>query len=174
VRPDRSGLAIGAVFGLTYVVVNARALPSPAGPVLQVLGVVAFVGVVVGLRRPVKPPAADRVTRGGFGRGYWLVVAAELATAATGSLLLNGPLNLPEGVLPWISFVVGVHFLGLARVWGESSLGWLGAGIAVLGALGLGVASAGASNAAIASVAGVGPGALLLLGGLWGAAQQGQ
>lgn len=58
------GLVIGAVFGLIYVVVNAAALGAPVGPVLQVLGVAAFVGLLV--------------------------------------------------VLPWVTFVVGVHFLGWA------------------------------------------------------------
>jgi hypothetical protein len=72
-------------------------------------------------------------------------------------------------VLGWISFVVGVHFLGLARIWNEPSLGLLGLGIAALGALGLGVAAAGGSEAAVAVIAGVGPGALLLAGSLWGA-----
>lgn len=40
-RPDRLGLVIGAIFGLVYVEVNARAVPSPAGPLLQVLGAIA-------------------------------------------------------------------------------------------------------------------------------------
>jgi hypothetical protein len=71
----------------------------------------------------------------------------------------------------WVSFVVGVHFIGLAKVWHESSLGWVGTGIAVLGALGLGLASAGASAAAIASIAGVCPGALLLAGSWWSVAR---
>lgn len=98
------------------------------------------------------------------------MVAAEVAAAALGLVLLKGPLDMPQGVLPWVSFVVGVHFFALAKVWDELSLAWLGAGIAVLGALGLGLASAGASDATIAT--GICPGALLLMGSLWGATQQ--
>jgi hypothetical protein len=172
--PNRLGLVIGAVFGLIYVVVNARALPSPVGLLLQVLGAVAFVGVLVALRRARTTETGDDAPRRGSGQGYWLVVAAEVAAGAVGIVLLNGPFDLPQGVLPWVSFVVGVHFFGLAKIWGESSLGWLGAGIAVLGVLGLGLASAGASDATIASIAGVCPGVLLLTGSLLGAAQQGQ
>ena len=167
--PDRLGILIGAVFGLIYVVVNAGSLDSPAGPVLQGLGVLAFVGVLVALRR--KPPAGGSAP-GGFGRGYRLVVAAEVVAAVAGIVALNGPLDLPEGVLPWISFVVGVHFLALARVWGEPSLAWVGGGIAVLGAVALGLAANDASPATIAAVAGVGPGALLLAGSLWGATRR--
>jgi hypothetical protein len=48
-RPDRLGLVIGATFGLIYVEVNAGAVPSPVGPLLRVLGVIAFVGVLVAL-----------------------------------------------------------------------------------------------------------------------------
>jgi hypothetical protein len=171
--PNRLGLAIGAAFGLVYVVVNAGALPSPVGPVLRVLGVVAFVGVLLALSRAGQARSGDGAAGGGFGRGYWLVVTAEVVAIAVGNVLLNGALDLPQGVLPWISFVVGVHFLGLAKVWGAPSLAWLGGGIAVLGALGLSLASAGASEAAVASIAGIGPGALLLAGSAWGAAREG-
>lgn len=173
-RPDRLGLVIGATFGLIYVEVNAGAVPSPVGPLLRVLGVIAFVGVLVALRRARMAQTGDGAFRGGFGRGYWLVVAAEVAAGVAGIALLNGLLDLPRAVLPWISFVVGVHFFGLAKVWRQSSLGWLGAGIAVLGALGLVFASAGASDVTIASMAGVCPGALLLTGSGWAAARQGQ
>jgi hypothetical protein len=167
--PDNLGLVIGAVFGLIYVVANAGALPSPAGPVLSGLAAAVFVAVLVLLGRARTGAGPDATPEGGFGRDYWLVVAAEVVAAAAGIVALRGPLDLPEGVLPWISFVVGVHFFGLARVWAEPSLGWVGAGIAVLGVVGLVVAAAGASDASIAAIAGVGPGALLLGGSLWGA-----
>jgi hypothetical protein len=49
--PERLGLVIGAVFGLIHVVVNAGELPSPAGPLLHVLGagiaVLSALGLVV-------------------------------------------------------------------------------------------------------------------------------
>jgi hypothetical protein len=171
---NRLAIVLGAVFGLIYVVANARMLPSPYEPLLHVLGVIAFVAVVVALRR-ASPKQAESIGTGrNFGRGYWLVVVAEVVAGVAGVVLLNGPIDLPHGVLPWVSFVVGAHFFGLAKVWGESSLGWLGAGIAVLGAFGLGLASAGASDATIAFVAGVCPGGLLLTGSLWGAARRGR
>jgi hypothetical protein len=169
--PNRLGVVIGAVFGLIYVVANAGALPSPLGPLLQALAVAAFVGVLVASRRVGMTPPGNDGPGPGFGRGYWLVVAAEVTAGGVGIVLLNGPLDLSRGVLPWVSFVVGAHFLGLAKVWDESSLAWLGAGIALLGALGLGLAWADASDAAISSIAGVGPGVLLLAGSLWGAAR---
>ena len=117
----------------------------------------------------MRGPSGDRVGGGGFGRGYQLVVVAEVIALIAGIAALNGPLDLEDGVLPWVSLVAGTHFLALAWVWRAPSLAWIGAGIALLGAIGLGLAAGDASKAAIAAVAGVGPGALLLVGSLWGA-----
>ncbi|MGH3924006.1 MAG: hypothetical protein ACRDTT_14245 [Pseudonocardiaceae bacterium] len=170
---NRVGLVIGAVFGLIYVVVNAAALGAPVGPVLQVLGIAAFVGLLVVLYRFPQDPAD---TPGGavrFGRRYWSIVAAEVVAFVAGIAVLNGPLGLPRAVLPWVTFVVGVHFLGLARVWKAPSLSWLGAGMALCGATGLAAAALGAPTAAIATVAGVAPGALLLAGSWWAATRGG-
>jgi hypothetical protein len=64
--------------------------------------------------------------------------------------------------------VVGVHFVLLARVWRERSIGWVGGALAVCGALGLGAALAGAPPAAVTVLAGVLPGVLLLAGSWWG------
>lgn len=171
--PNRAGLVIGAAFGLVYVLVNATALASPAGRVVQAVGVVAFVAVLVALWRARSAPIGEGPPREGFGPVYWIVLAAELVAMFGGNLLLNGPLALPEGVLPWITLVVGVHFLPLGRLWRAPSLGWLGAGLAVLGAVGLVLAATGASHAVVATVAGLCPGAVLLGGSLWAAARQG-
>lgn len=94
----------------------------------------------------------------------WSIVAAEVVAVVAGIAVLNGPLGLPRAVLPWVTFVVGVHFLGLVRGWKAPSLSWLGAGMALCGASGLVAAALGAPTAAIAAVAGVAPGALLLAG----------
>jgi hypothetical protein len=91
-----------------------------------------------------------------------------------GTAVLRGPLDLPLAVLPWITFVVGVHFLGLAKVWSAPSLAWLGAGLAACGGAGLLAAVAGAGEAVVAVVAGVVPGLLLLGGSWWGAVRGGR
>ncbi|MGH3392742.1 MAG: hypothetical protein ACRDOO_28070 [Actinomadura sp.] len=172
--PDRLGIVIGAAFGLVYVEVNARAIPSPGGALVQALGAIAFVGLLVALHRTRVTRPGGGMSRPRFGRGYLLVVVAEVAAIPAGSAVLNGPLDLPQAVLPWVSIVVGAHFLGLAKVWHEASLGRLGAGIAALGAVGVGLAAAGAAQVAIASTAGVGPGVLLLMGSWWAVARQSQ
>lgn len=66
----RVGSLIVGVFALIYVVVNAGARPSAAAPVLRALGVVAFAGLLVAIRRADSVPTSDVPARSGFGRGY--------------------------------------------------------------------------------------------------------
>jgi hypothetical protein len=175
VTANRLGLLIGAVFGTIYVVVNAGTLGSPVGPLLQVVGAAALVALLVFLFRSRPAPAAAATSDAiRFGRWYWVVVAAEVVAFFAGTAVLRGPLDLPLAVLPWITFVVGVHFLGLAKVWSAPSLVWLGAALAACGLLGLLVAVVGAGEAVVAVVAGVAPGLLLLGGSWWGAIRGGR
>jgi hypothetical protein len=174
VTANRLGLLIGAVFGTIYVVVNAGALGAPVGPLLQVVGVAALVALLVFMFRSRPAPATAAAGNAvGFSRWY-LVVVAEVVAFFAGTAVLRGPLDLPLAVLPWITFVVGVHFLGLAKVWSAPSLVWLGAGLAAFGVLGLLVAVIGAGEAVVAVVAGVAPGLLLLGGSWWGAVRGGR
>ena len=136
---------------------------------VRALGVVAFVAVLVALRRPRGPSGGPVTTGNGFGRAYWLVVAGEVLAGAVGVPLLNGPLDASRAVVAWISFVVGVHFFALAIVWRRSFFHWLGGSIAVCGALGLALAAAGSSKPVVATIGGVLPGALLLTTSYWGA-----
>ncbi|ROO89185.1 hypothetical protein EDD29_6872 [Actinocorallia herbida] len=165
--PDRIGVLVGAVFGLVWVEVNAGAAGAPVDLVLRIGGAVVFLAVLGGLWRARKTPAPDEAGRPGFGPGYRLVLAVELAAFLGGNALLNGPLDLPDAVPAWIAFVVGAHFVALARVWREPSIGWVGGAAAVLGAVGVAMAAAGASGDAVALTSGVGTGIVLLGGCGW-------
>lgn len=169
----RLGLVIGAAFGVIYMVVNAGALGAPLGPLLQLVGLATFVGLLFALRRSRLTPIDVAVGPPRYGRGFWLVVIGEGVAAVAGIAVFKGLLGLPQAVLPWLSSVVGLHFFGLARGWSDRSLAWLGAGITACGALGLAAAAVGAGHAAIATIAGVAPGALLLAGSWWGAMRTG-
>lgn len=167
---QRLGSAIGAVFGVIYVEVNAGALPPAISGVVRIVGVVLFAAVaallVVGRHGSL---SAEGPRRQGFGRGYWVVVVVEVAAIVVGARVLSGPAGLPDGVVAWISVVVGVHFVALAAVWRLPFYRILGAAIALCGVAGLVAAGAGASNAVVAGTGGVIPGALLLVSGCWGA-----
>ncbi|MBO0809194.1 MAG: hypothetical protein J2P32_12940, partial [Actinobacteria bacterium] len=143
---QRLGSLIGGIFGLIYVEVNAGTLPGPWGPALRIAagmaaaGLAALLALARGPRPPVQPAAS-----GGFRGAYWLVVAGEVAAIPAGAALLSGPAGLPRAVVAWVSVVVGVHFLILARVWRLPQFRLLGAGIAGCGAAGLIAAAAGAA-----------------------------
>jgi hypothetical protein len=166
---QRLGSVIGAVFGLIYVLVNVGPLPRGAAIPLQILGVIACVGVLIAVAR--SSDHGDSTPRAGFGRAYWIVVAAEAAAMAGGLALLNGPLDAGWAGVAWVSVVVGLHFVALSVVFAEPFFNRLGAAVAVCGLVGLGLAVAGAGRASVAVVSGVVPGALLLASGWWGARQ---
>jgi hypothetical protein len=154
---------IGGAFGLVFVEVNAGALPLPVSVALRVLAVAAFLGLAVALRR-ARPAGSSGTER--FGRRYWFVVTLEAVAGVAGIAVVKAVLHAPQAAVAWISFVVGLHFFGLAVVWRRSRLHWLAAGLTACGAAGLALAGCGCPEAAIATTAGVVPGALLL-GSVW-------
>ncbi|MFJ8626408.1 hypothetical protein ACIRD3_26715 [Kitasatospora sp. NPDC093550] len=169
-RKDQIGRLIGGSFGFVFVQANAGALPTPAAIPLRVLAILAFLRIVFAGRRAAVPAPAgdsDATASGGvgFGRGYWYVVAAEAVGLLAGLMLINKVLH--TGTVAWITFVVGVHFFGLAVVWKRPDLHVLAGTMAACGVGGLVLAACGASAAVIAVVAGVAPGALLLGSVLW-------
>ncbi|MFG2988763.1 hypothetical protein ACGFZK_05570 [Streptomyces sp. NPDC048257] len=163
---NQASRLIGAVFGLVFVLANAGALPTAAAVALRVLAVAVFIGLFIALRRTRAPQPADGAAPKPFGRGYRLVVAAEVVAALAGAFVVNRVLHAPQATVAWISLVVGLHFFGLAAVWRMPPLRLLAAAMAACGAAGLVLAASGASLAVIATVAGIAPGALLL-GSVW-------
>ncbi len=155
---------IGALFGLVFVLANAGTLPAAAAVALRVLAIASFLWLFLALRRAGAPGDAGRDGTAPrlFGRGYRLVVAAEVAAALAGVLVINLVLHVPQATVAWISLVVGLHFFGLAAVWRLPALRLLAAAMAACGAAGLVLAACAASLAVIATVAGIAPGALLL------------
>jgi hypothetical protein len=119
--------------------------------------------------RGVSPAAEGPSLREGFGPRYRLVVAGEVVAIVAGAAIVRGPLGLPEAVVAWVSVVVGVHFLALARIWRLSLFAALGTAIALCGAAGIAAAAGGASEPLVATLGGVLPGLLLLAAAFVGA-----
>ncbi|MEV7415018.1 hypothetical protein [Streptomyces sp. NPDC089919] len=158
---------IGAAFGLVFVLANAGALPAAARTPLRMLAIGAFLLLFRAIRRaapapgdpaPATAPAAGAV----FGRGYRLIVAAEVAALLGGLVVLNPVLHAPRATVGWIALVVGLHFFGLGLVWRRPSIHALAGALTACGAAGLVLAGCGAPDAAIRAVAGVLPGLVLL------------
>ncbi len=166
---QRLGLLIGSVFGLVFVQVNAGALPTGIGTVCRVVGGLAFLLVLAGLRRVPSPsPSTGGEPTGiSFTASYWVVVAVEVIAIVVGVRLLAGPLKTPDAGVAWVALVVGLHFVALAVVWAQPIFGWLGGSLGVCGVAGLLLAFSDAPKAAVAGVGGVLPGGLLLGFALW-------
>lgn len=171
---QRWGSAIGATFGLIYLLINAGALPPAASLPLRAAAAAAFLAVLVAIYRPPVHSTASHTpsfSGRGPGRPFWLVVAAEAAALAAGLALLNGPLHAPHAGVAWVSTVVGAHFFALAVVFGQRFFHRLGAAIMACGIMGLVLAAGGAPAPLVATISGIVPGALLLASGWWGAHQ---
>ncbi|WP_405496011.1 hypothetical protein [Streptomyces sp. NBC_00096] len=179
-RSHQTARLVGALFGLVFIVANAGALPAGVGVPLRGLAIAAVLVLFFGIRRlrgvAAEGDAADLPGDAGdagadtaprrFGRGYRLVVAAEVVAGLGGLLALNPVLHVPDASVPWIALVVGAHFFGLAAVWSMPSLNRLAAALSLCGALGLVMAAAGLGLPVIAAVSGITPG-VLLMGSVW-------
>ncbi|MFG2876547.1 hypothetical protein ACGFYU_16410 [Streptomyces sp. NPDC048337] len=165
---NQTARLIGAIFGLVFVQANAGALPPAAAVPLRVLGIAAFIGLFIALRRARVPEgaAAGGTTPRTFGRGYRYVVAAEVLLLAAGLFVIARLLHSPQAAVGWIALVVGLHFFGLAAVWRMASVRLPAAAMSACGAAGLALAACGAPPAVIAVVAGIVPGAVLF-GSVW-------
>lgn len=171
----RSSL-IAAVFGLVYVLANARELAAAPDVTLSVVAIALFLGVLVALRRAAtRSTGTAPDTRGaGFGRAYRLVIVCELVALTVGLVVVTGPLHTGRAAVAWVSVVVGVHFYALAAIWHRRELNLLGGFITACGVVGLGLAflGTGVGIAPIAVLSGVVPGLLLLVAAAGGARRQ--
>ncbi|MCT2582892.1 hypothetical protein [Actinophytocola gossypii] len=155
------GLVVGSVvaiaFGLVFVEVNSGGLPGgwPLG--IRVGGAVVAVALLVALafaaRRAAAAPDTDH--RGFVDQRYWRIVGFEGIALFVGLVLLNGVLDWPQVAVAWIAVVVGVHFVGLAKLWHMDLYLVLGAVMTVLGVAGFVLGAAGTSAATIGLVSGV-------------------
>jgi hypothetical protein len=162
-RHKRISIVITTVFGFIYIMANAQLLPATEATAVRAIGILAAGGLLFSLPRPDRPDPPGF----GFSRGYWLIVAAEVAAGVGGLIVLSAVLGIHDASIAWISVVVGVHFFGFYVIWRLPIMVWIGAAITVCGALGLLAAGFDRSAVLIAVVAGIVPGAVLLAGGYW-------
>ncbi|KJK48626.1 hypothetical protein UK23_16595 [Lentzea aerocolonigenes] len=138
---------IGVGFGIGWWFSGVAALSS-GGTVLMVLGVVIAAGLAGWVLRfgrfAGRLPGGGGREAGPFGRTYGIAVLLMVVAIFAGSRLLT-VLDLPQAVPAWVLFVVGVHFVPFAKLFGSTRFLLLAAllcGVGVL-AVGLGVAGLG-------------------------------
>ena len=157
-----TGGLVGAVFGLVFIEANSGELPRTWQLVARVGGAVVFVLLLIGIRRARRAEEAGEPASGtAFGRGYWLIVAAEAAALVGGLIVINVVVGAHELAVAWIALVVGVHFFALGILWKAGVFHVLGTTLTVLGIAGFALHAAGASALAVALVSGVASGIVL-------------
>jgi hypothetical protein len=132
-----TGLIIGAGFGAIFVLINAGPpLEQAATVALRVLAVLAFVALVGGglvLSRSGRDSglvpasesnggAAKRLEMDRFGKGYWVVVAAEVVLLFGGLQVLRLLEAPSETGVAWVAVVVGGHLIAFLWVWKRRSI----------------------------------------------------
>lgn len=161
-----SGMAVGSgialIFGLVFVEANSGGLPGSWAAIVRIAGVVVAALLAVAVALVVKKGAAPGVEGGGFNdRRYWNIVGVEALALFGGLAIINNVFERPEFAVPWIAFVVGVHFVVLARAWKLNLFLPLGVVQAVLGVVGFVLAGSGVATGTVDAVAGVGSGVAL-------------
>lgn len=118
--------------------------------------IVAFIGAVVGFRRPSAESALHDRARY---RRYGIIVGIEFALAGIGAAVL-GIAGAAAYIPIWVCAIVGIHFFPLAPVLNDPGLRPLGAGLVLvsIGALVLSLTT----GVAPSTVTGIGAGLLLL------------
>ncbi|AUG76068.1 hypothetical protein CFP65_1158 [Kitasatospora sp. MMS16-BH015] len=162
-QKNQLGRLVGAVFGLVFILRNVGAYPAAVCIPLRALAILAFLWLFRAIRRtPTSPTTTDGAAPALFGKGYRLVVAAEVVLGMGGLIALNPVLHLPEASVGWISLVVGLHFFGLAAVWRRPTIHRLAAALTACGTLGLTLGVAQVPYPLTATIGGILPGVLLL------------
>ncbi|MFD1540957.1 hypothetical protein [Nonomuraea guangzhouensis] len=160
-----TGLLVGAVFGAVFVVVNAQSpLNTVTANLLRVVACLAAASVVA---MWIMTARKERSVAGGplFGRGYLIVVAAEVILLFGGIRVLAAWERPEQTNVAWVAFVVGVHFIALAPIWKDWRITVPGVVLTLLGAAGLVLAST-AAVAWVPLISGVLSGVVLLTGSL--------
>lgn len=119
------GALIGLVGGLFFVVLNGPVLPVPWPTVVIAVGVVLFLFTIRTVLRTRPDPAAYRPDERQM-QAFWITVGLEAAAIFGGAFVIVRVLGRPDASLPWISLVLGLHWLVFHRVFGEPVFLWLG------------------------------------------------
>ncbi|AIG73783.1 Conserved putative membrane protein [Amycolatopsis japonica] len=114
--------AIGVGFGAGWWFFGASSVGDGSTP-LVVVGIVAVLGLVGWLvltaRRGAGLPAGGGREESPFGKQYGIAVLLMLVGIFAGARVLSAVFDLPEAVPAWVLFVVGLHFLPFAKLFGS-------------------------------------------------------
>ena len=127
---QRANRAIGAMFfipfGAAWLGLGASELVSSPVTVYALIGVFAIIFFLVALRvrrralERAGPPAPQTADDKRKDRWFHIINAGQwVVILVTGNVLAN--IGLRDWILPMVMFVIGLHFLPLARLFGAAS-----------------------------------------------------
>ena len=158
------GSLIGTAFGLVFILANSGDPVAPWPAIIRAAGLfvalLLVLGVVAVARRSPAAVPGNSDAAGFMGRGYRIIVVAEVIALFGGLMLINNVFHRPAVAVAWVAVVVGVHFIGLAKVWRMPIYTVLGTVQTLLGLAGFLLYAFGAPSA-IGLVSGVGSGVAL-------------
>jgi hypothetical protein len=125
VNASTVGSLIGLVGGMVFVAVNGTVLPSPWSGVLIGAAALVFLLALRTLRRTPPDPDAYRPDERQM-QALWITIGLEVAFLLGGGLVINTVLQAPRASLPWVSLILGLHWLVFHRVFGQPVFLWLG------------------------------------------------
>jgi hypothetical protein len=114
--------AIGVGFGAGWWFFGATSVSNGSTPlvgsgVAVVLGLVGW--LILTARRGAGLPAGGGREESPFGKRYGIAVLLMLVGIFAGARVLSAVFELPEAVPAWVLFVVGLHFLPFAKLFGS-------------------------------------------------------
>ncbi|MFJ8911002.1 DUF7010 family protein [Amycolatopsis sp. NPDC102389] len=114
--------AIGVGFGAGWWFFGASSVSGGSMP-LVVAGVAAVLGLAgwlaLAARRGAGLPAGGGREESPFGKRYGIAVLLMLVGIFAGARVLSAVFEVPEAVPAWVLFVVGLHFLPFAKLFGS-------------------------------------------------------
>ncbi|ANN15233.1 hypothetical protein SD37_05900 [Amycolatopsis orientalis] len=112
--------AIGVGFGAGWWFFGASSAGSAPLVVVGVVAVLALAGwLALTARRGAGLPSGGGREESPFGKQYGIAVLLMLVGIFAGARVLSAVFEVPEAVPAWVLFVVGLHFLPFAKLFGS-------------------------------------------------------
>jgi hypothetical protein len=154
----RRGALVLAFFAACWATAGASglsAVPGAHAAVIALTVVVTLAAVLAAGRAGSRSPRRPLLLPAGWNRSVALVNLGQLAVIGVlvPLLLVAG---VPQVVAPAVCLVVGLHFLPLARLFGQPQYRWTGVLLIMVASAGLGCLAAGVGAGIVLSTVGFG------------------
>ncbi len=157
------GATVGAAFGCAWGIVGSLGLPPRFRTLSMIFAAAISLALIIAL--VVHPSSLDsKKFRGGI---YGGAIAFEVLAIIAGSIVLQPP-GLQQFILPFVGFVVGLHFIGLWKATDLPLFLWIAAAMCLVCAVAAFLPSRSATGVDVrTAVTGLGSALVLWSSGLF-------